>query len=444
MVDHVRVIGATFQYEIDATIADIYVRDPSNRSEISSLGRPTFYIVIDNTSSMITGFYLGFEKPNWAVAAEALLSVCEDKVKLAKKFGVYIDASDWPCRHLPVRIMADNGVEYTEKNISSLLLSEIGISGAGFAPIYQGNCKGTCERLLGKMGIQAFTNESGGVVKEPRREDQHASNLALWDIDTLTASLIKAILVHNKFAVRDYLHTKDMAIDRVGITPNDIFTYSLKREMNGGNLVADEDMDKIRWALLQEREATVRHDGILLDGLWYKGLYATEAGWYNRAKFKKSFKIQVKRSNALPSLIWYRNDHNEIIIFELDRHKSGQFDSPRIEISQHTQYEYRVEKELQQQELEQQEAILAKEVDDLRNENYKDSKGVKRSTRKSPAQGVKVREASRRDYERHKRETENAQRFGGGSQSTEMLPTDDDYSIQEEINNNLLKGGENE
>jgi hypothetical protein len=432
------VVGATFQYEIDATIADIYVRDPTNRSEVSSLGRPTFYIVIDNTSSMITGFYLGFEKPNWAGAAEALLSVCEDKVKLAKKYGVYIDASDWPCRHLPVRIIADNGVEYTEKNISSLLLSEIGITGAGFAPIYQGNCKGTCERILGKLGIQTFTNESGGVVKEPRREDQHASNLALWDIESLTASLIEAIVVHNKFAVRDYLHTKDMAIDRIGITPNDIFTYSLKREMNGGNLVTDEDMDKIRWALLQEREATVRHDGILLDGLWYKGLYATEAGWYEKAKFHKSFKIQVKRSNALPSIIWYRNDHNEIITFELDRHKSGQFDSPRLEISKQTQYEYRVQKELQQQELEQQEAILAKGVDDLRHENYRDLKGVKRSTRKSPAKGVKDREESRRKFERYIRESDNAQLFGGSFQAPSTLG-DDDRLIEEEINQKLLK-----
>jgi hypothetical protein len=48
------VLGPGSRYEIDATIADIYLVDDEDRSKI--IGRPTIYIVIDVFSRMISGF----------------------------------------------------------------------------------------------------------------------------------------------------------------------------------------------------------------------------------------------------------------------------------------------------------------------------------------------------------------------------------------------------
>lgn len=62
-------LGPGSRYEIDATIADIYLVDHHDRQKI--IGRPTLYIVIDVFSRMITGFYIGFENPSYVVAMQA-------------------------------------------------------------------------------------------------------------------------------------------------------------------------------------------------------------------------------------------------------------------------------------------------------------------------------------------------------------------------------------
>ena len=54
-----QVIGPGSRFEIDATIADLYLVSTSSRRNI--VGRPIIYLVIDVFSRMIVGFYIGFE-----------------------------------------------------------------------------------------------------------------------------------------------------------------------------------------------------------------------------------------------------------------------------------------------------------------------------------------------------------------------------------------------
>ena len=74
------VLGPGSRYEIDATIADIYLVDDEDRSKI--IGRPTIYIVIDVFSRMIAGFYIGFDNPSYVVAMQAVVNACIDKLPI--------------------------------------------------------------------------------------------------------------------------------------------------------------------------------------------------------------------------------------------------------------------------------------------------------------------------------------------------------------------------
>lgn len=51
-----QVLGPGSRYEIDATIADIYLVSDSDRACI--VGRPTIYFVVDVFSRMVVGFIL--------------------------------------------------------------------------------------------------------------------------------------------------------------------------------------------------------------------------------------------------------------------------------------------------------------------------------------------------------------------------------------------------
>lgn len=56
-------IGPGSRYQIDATIADVYLVSKYNRNWV--IGRPVVYLVIDVFSRMITGVYVGLEGPSW-------------------------------------------------------------------------------------------------------------------------------------------------------------------------------------------------------------------------------------------------------------------------------------------------------------------------------------------------------------------------------------------
>lgn len=78
-------MGPASQFEIDATIADIYLVSDNDRLEI--VGRPILYLVVDSFSRTIVGFYIGFENPSYVAAMQALAMALSDKVEYCHALG---------------------------------------------------------------------------------------------------------------------------------------------------------------------------------------------------------------------------------------------------------------------------------------------------------------------------------------------------------------------
>ena len=85
---NIDVLGPGSRFEIDATIADIYVVSNSERRNI--IGRPVVYTVIDVFSRMVAGIYVGVESPSYVTAMQALTNALTNKVEYCKKFGKYL------------------------------------------------------------------------------------------------------------------------------------------------------------------------------------------------------------------------------------------------------------------------------------------------------------------------------------------------------------------
>ncbi|MGS0827704.1 hypothetical protein ACVBIO_18035 [Shewanella sp. 0m-8] len=314
---HDGVIGATYRYEIDATVLDLYVRYPFDVSGQYSMGRPVLYFVIDVYSTMIVGFYLGFDGPNWEGASQALLNACSCKVTFSARYGVSISERDWPAHHIPVQVTVDNGTEHPDKIILSVLQSELGIRGYNFTAVFRGDAKGTVESKFNCINNESIHFTAGAIPEAAQRGEQHASNRAFWDYDSLIAEIIQSIILHNNTA--DRLHRLDINAIRtnIDITPNALYLHSLKQEMNGGRDGRLEDAGRLRWAFLPEEEATVRADGIYFKGLVYYSGYAKKAGWFSKAKHDKPFKIPIKRPKDWTSNIWHKTDSNQYVAFDL-------------------------------------------------------------------------------------------------------------------------------
>ena len=99
--------GPGHRYQIDATIADVYLVSSVDNTRI--IGRPVVYCVIDVFSRLICGLYIGLEGPSWLGAMMALDNVIEDKVVFCKNYGIEITNKEWPNSFLPEKILADRG-----------------------------------------------------------------------------------------------------------------------------------------------------------------------------------------------------------------------------------------------------------------------------------------------------------------------------------------------
>ncbi|WP_238360530.1 DDE-type integrase/transposase/recombinase [Iningainema tapete] len=100
-------IGPGSRYQIDATIADVYLVSKYNRNWI--IGRPVIYVIIDVFSRMIVGVYVGLEGPSWTGAMMALANAATDKVQFCQEYGIKMDDTEWPCCHMPDAILGDRG-----------------------------------------------------------------------------------------------------------------------------------------------------------------------------------------------------------------------------------------------------------------------------------------------------------------------------------------------
>lgn len=133
--------GPGARYQIDATIADVYLVSRTDRNKI--IGRPVLYVVIDVFSRMIVGIYVGLEGPSWVGAMMALANTASNKQAFCKQSGREIDEEDWPCHHLPAIILGDRGE--IEGRMIETLINNFNVT-VESAAAYRADWKGIVEQ----------------------------------------------------------------------------------------------------------------------------------------------------------------------------------------------------------------------------------------------------------------------------------------------------------
>ncbi|TMP87541.1 hypothetical protein CWC05_06705 [Pseudoalteromonas ruthenica] len=289
------IVGASHRYEVDATVLDLYVKYPYIKDARYSMGRPTLYFVIDVYSTMIVGFYLGFGAPNSDGVAQAMVNACMCKVQFAQRYGLFIDECDWPAFFIPREVTIDNGTEYPNKLVASILKSTLGIKAFNFTAVYRGDAKGTVEGTFNTFNGEVAHFQPGSIFKEVDRTEQHPSNQAVWDYNSLVRKIINFIILQNKSAKRLKKLNFEAMVDDIDISPESIFLHSLEEDMDGGRKTTPHDEAMLRWAFLPEEEARVRPNCVFFNGLEYHHPHFREEGLYQVAALEGTFPIIVKR-----------------------------------------------------------------------------------------------------------------------------------------------------
>jgi putative transposase len=260
---HDRLHGPCHRFEIDATIADIYLVSRYNRAWL--IGRPIVYVVVDVFSRMIVGVYVGLEGPSWNGARHALFNAFSDKVDFCAKHGITITQEEWPCHHLPQELVADRGEMLGAA--ANGIVTGLNINLA-IMPPFRPDWKAIVEskfRLLNQMTQMHWS--PGGVRTRMKERGERDYRLdATLDLEEFTRIIIKSVLHYNRYSRAPDRLNPAMIAEDVQSTPIGIWNWGIEQGMGEPNMQSD---DSVYLHLLPRERATIQARGISFKGMHY-------------------------------------------------------------------------------------------------------------------------------------------------------------------------------
>lgn len=298
------VLGPGSRYEIDATIADVYLVSRLDRYRI--VGRPVLYVVIDVFSRMIVGIYVGFEGPSWVSAMMALANTVADKVAFCKRFGLIIEDADWPCHHLPGALLGDRG-EIESSKINALS-HNFGVMIENTAA-YRADWKGIVEQRFKLIPAQFKAFVPGYIQCDYRARGGKDYRLdAVLDIDEFTQIILEYVLHYNNHhEIKKYDKDRDVFADGVPPIPTELWEWGITNR-SGALRAFPEDL--VKFSLLPTGMATVTPFGIRFRGSFYSCPRAIEECWFDRARQEGSWKVPAGYDGRALDTIYLHHEHN--------------------------------------------------------------------------------------------------------------------------------------
>ena len=273
-------IGPGSRYQVDATVADVYLVSKYNRNWI--IGRPVIYVIIDVFSRMITGVYVGLEGPSWTGAMMTLANVATDKVRFCHEYNIDITEEEWSCNQIPDAILADKG-EFAGRKVETLIPNlHVRIENAAS---YRADWKGLVERHFRIIHEYVKPFLPGYVDTDFRQRGARDYRIdGKLDIDQFTEIVIHLILYHNNHHyLNDYERDEAMIADDVRPIPRELWKWGIANR-SGRLRTFPEDIVKLN--LMPTEKATITAKGIKLRGkeMYYSCERAEKEQWFEKAR----------------------------------------------------------------------------------------------------------------------------------------------------------------
>ncbi|MHB0861194.1 Mu transposase C-terminal domain-containing protein [Paenibacillus sp. SEL3] len=341
-----RNFGPGSVYQIDSTVADIYVVSRINRKWV--IGRPVIYIVSDSFSSLIAGIYVGLEGPSWVGAMLALENAASDKAEYCRRFGIELTEGEWPAIGLPEILSTDRGTEYTSqypKHLKRTLNVELEA-----LPPYRPDWKPVVEKTFDLIQGMAIKWTPGAVLeREKERGESDYRSKAVLDIHEFEMILIECVRYHNKRFLPSYERSQPMIEDEVKATPLHLWNWGVRK---GHGSLRWATKEELRMNLLPSQKGRYTAKGIRFAGHSYTCVTAETESWRFRAKNQEVIEIE------------YSYDPRDISVIFL-RHENGRFEECYRLDDQYEQKQtsnnYRYEEEIDKKAYEERESRVGQD-----------------------------------------------------------------------------------
>ena len=313
--------GPGDKYQIDATVADIYLVSQTDRTKC--VGRPILYFVTDVFSRMITGFYISLSGPSWMDALMAIYYTAIDKEDLCARFGVEITGDMWPCKGLPRTFLTDNG-ELVSKN-SNVLVESLGIHMEN-ASAWRPDMKGIVEQSFHLLNQSTKMILPGSIQPDFRERGGHDYRLdAKLNLHEFYQVIIKYILKHNSKTLQVMpQQEEDVLSSGIPPVPLELWNWGVR---NRGGSLKKLPREEIMYGLLPADKATVTNRGIRFKGRMYTCDTYVREQWGSKAAIKRTWKIPIKYDPRFMEEIIYCKENGQYELCRLvDRSRKEWFE----------------------------------------------------------------------------------------------------------------------
>jgi hypothetical protein len=280
--------GPGEKYQIDATIADVYLVSRADRNAV--IGRPVLYFVTDVFSRMIAGFYVSLEGPSWTDAMMALYYTNMDKVQLCRQFGIDIQEGDWPCIGLPQQLLTDNG-ELVSK-ASSQLVSELGVHMQNTSA-WRPDLKGIVEQSFHLINGRTRMLLPGGVQLDYRDRGVPDYKLdATLNLCEFNQIIIHYILKHNSRVLTKHPQkSEDIITAGIPAIPLALWNWGIQ---NRSGCLAKRTPQEVAYSLLPNGTARVTERGIKYKSQYYTCDSFIREDMGSQARINGTWQIMIK------------------------------------------------------------------------------------------------------------------------------------------------------
>lgn len=291
-------------FEIDATVADVHIVSEFRRNHV--IGRPTIYSVIDRASRMIVGFHVSLYYASWNAARQALVNAFTPKKSYCEKFGIEISDDEWPCAHIPQRLICDNG-EMIGLSAENLVVP---LTELQLAPPYRPDCKGIVEQRFNYINNKSLhrllgSSRGGKIVRgspDPRKS-------AIYTLKEVTTIMLRDVLEHNKEIFND-LATSNLLLVENDLSPTPINCWNIHIKKHKHSLKI-APLEEINARLLPSEKVSMTRSGVLFNGMYYSCQRIREEGLASIARVKGRIKLEARIDQDDTSYIFVRLNKNE-------------------------------------------------------------------------------------------------------------------------------------
>ena len=347
-------------FQIDATIADVFLVSRYNRNWIIS--RPVVYGVIDTFSHLIAGLYVGLEGPSWMGAMGAIYNTAQNKVEFCKQYGIDIEEEDFPVHHLPESLLCDQG-EISSK-LAEPMIKNLNIK-VMTTPSYRPELKAIVERLFKTLNGYVKPILPGGIQPDFRERGSHDYRLdATLDLYQFTQIMIRAILHHNSTWMNSYQRDPLMIEDGVEPIPLKLWNWGIQNRAGKLRTIPE---DLMRLHLMPTVQASITARGIrCFKGLLYSSEHALRERWFEKARNEgKSVKVTVSYDPRNLNFIYIPHEDGKGFDKCYLLNHQAQYRDKTLEEIEHLLEQEKFDRSANEDRMLQQKVDLLSEIDDI-------------------------------------------------------------------------------